>query len=74
VPAYGGFVFGIFLAFYCFIALGCTLALRDTHNTHPATTPLPQPEPQPKPHDARNPDPRNDLISVNVRATTATRV
>jgi len=48
VPAYGGFVFGIFLAFYCLIALGCTLALRDTHNTHPATTPLPQPEPQPE--------------------------
>jgi len=48
VPAYGGFVVGIFLAFYCLIALGCTLALRDTHNTQPATTPLPQPERQPE--------------------------
>jgi MFS family permease len=28
--AYGGFVFGIFLAVLCLISLGCTLALRET--------------------------------------------
>ncbi|MBO3680422.1 MFS transporter [Streptomyces sp. NEAU-YJ-81] len=32
IGSYGGFVFGIFLAAYCLVGLGCTLALRETRH------------------------------------------